>query len=165
MQDKAISNKEEIFHIAVWMPSWIGDVVLALPALQALRDIYPNTRITAIIKFPASQLLSSHDAVVDTVLQFPKNKADGYIKQYSYALGLRKYKFDLGIIFPNSFHAAFMLMLTGARVRIGYRTDGRQLLLTHSIPVTPEEKKNAISCRLFSQNSFSIKFRINPRSL
>ena len=106
MQDKAISNKEEIFHIAVWMPRWIGDVVLALPALQVLRDIYPNTRITAIIKFPAGQLLSSHDAVVDTVLQFPKNKADGYIEQYSYALGLRKYKFNLGIIFPNSFHAA-----------------------------------------------------------
>jgi len=74
MQDKAISNKEKIYHIAVWMPNWIGDVVLALPAIQTLRDIYPNTRITAIIKFPNRQLLSSHKAVVDTVLQFPKNK-------------------------------------------------------------------------------------------
>ena len=98
MQDKTISNKEEIFHIAVWMPSWIGDVVLALPALQALRAIYPNPRITAIVKFPASQLLSSHDAVVDTVLQFPKNKADGYIKQSRYALGIRKYKFKFSSI-------------------------------------------------------------------
>ena len=149
MQDKAISNKEEIFHIAVWMPSWIGDVVLALPALQTLRDIYPNTRITAITKFPTGQLFSSHKAVVDTVLQFPKNKADGYIKQYSYAFGLRKYKFDLGIIFPNSFHAAFMLMLMGARFRIGYRTDGRQLLLTHSIPVTQEEKKTLYRVNYF----------------
>ena len=149
MQDKAISNKEEISHIAVWMPSWIGDVVLALPALQALRDIYPNTRITAIIKFPTGQLLSSHKAVVDTVLQFPKNKADGYIKQCRYALGLRKYKFDLGVVFPNSFYAAFMLMLTGARVRIGYRTDGRQLLLTHAIPVTQEEKKTLYRVNYF----------------
>jgi len=149
MQDKAISNKEEIFHIVVWMPSWIGDVVLALPALQVLRGIYPNTRITAIIKYPTGQLLSSHKAVVDTVLQFPKNKADGYIKQYSYALGLRKYKFDLGIIFPNSFHAAFMLMLMGARVRIGYRTDGRQFLLTHSIPITQEEKKTIYRVNYF----------------
>ena len=62
MQDKAISNKEGILHIAVWMPSWIGDVVLALPALQALRGIYPNTRVTAIIKFPTGQLLSRHKA-------------------------------------------------------------------------------------------------------
>ena len=144
MQDKAISNKEEIFHIAVWMPSWIGDVVLALPALQALRGIYPNTRITAIIKFPTGQLLSSHKAVVDTILQFPKNKADGYIKQYSYALGLRKYKFDLGIVFPNSFHSALMLMLAGARFRLGYQTDVRRILLTHPIPVTRKEKKNIV---------------------
>jgi len=162
MQEKAISNKEEIFHIAVWMPSWIGDVVLALPALQALRDIYPNTSITAIIKFPAGQLLSSHDEVVDTVLQFPENKADSYIKQYSCALGLRKYKFDLGIIFSNSFHAAFMLMLTGARVRIGYRTDGRQLLLTHSIHVTQEEKKTLYRINYFHKILSPLNSELTP---
>jgi len=149
MQDKVISNIEETFHIVVWMPSWIGDVVLALPSLQALRGIYPNARVTAIIKFPTDQLLSRHKGVVDTVLKFPKNKGDGYIQQYSYALGLRKYKFDLGIIFPNSFHSAFMMMIIGARVRIGYQTDGRQLLLTHSIPVTQEEKKTQYRVNYF----------------
>ena len=162
MQDKAIFNKKEIFHIVVWMPSWIGDVVLALPALQALRDIYPKTRITIITKFPAGQLLSNHKAVVDTVLKFPKNKEDGYIKQYSYALGLRKYKFDLGIVFPNSFHAAFMLMLTGARVRIGYRTDGRQQLLTHSIPVTKEEKKTLYRVNYFHKILSPINSELAP---
>ena len=93
-------NKKEIFHIALWMPSWIGDVVLSLPALQTLRNIYPNARITAIVKFPTGQLLSNH-TVVDSVLQFPKNKGDGYIKQYNYALGFRKYKFDVSLITPE----------------------------------------------------------------
>jgi len=153
---------KEIFHIVVWMPSWIGDVVLALPALQTLRDIYPKTRITVITKFPTGQLLSNHKAVVDTVLQFPKNKADGYIKQYRYALSLRKYKFDLGIIFPNSFHAAFMLMLLGAKVRIGYRTDGRQLLLTHSIPVTKEEKKNLYRVNYFHKVLSPVNSEVTP---
>jgi len=162
MQEKAILDKEETFHIAVWMPSWIGDVVLALPALQTLRDIYPNTRITAIVKFPTGQLLSNHKEVVDTVLQFPKNKADGYIKQYSYALGLRKYKFDLGVIFPNSFHAALMLMLMGAIVRIGYRTDGRQLLLTHSIPVTQEEKKTLYRVNYFHKILSPLSSELTP---
>ena len=162
MQDKAIFNKKEIFHIVVWMPSWIGDVVLALPALQALRDIYPKTRITVITKFPTGQLLSNHKAVIDTVLQFPKNKEDGYIKQYRYAFSLRKYKFDLGIVFPNSFHAAFMLMLTGARVRIGYRTDGRQQLLTHSIPVTKEEKKTLYRVNYFHKILSPINSELAP---
>ena len=135
-------NKEEIFHIALWMPSWIGDVVLSLPALKSLRIIYPDSRITAIVKPPTEQLLSGHPAL-DSILKFPSNKGDGFISQFNYALGLRKYRFDLGIVFPNSFHSAFMLMLSGAKLRIGYRTDLRGVLLTHSIPVTRKEKISA----------------------
>ena len=141
-------NKEEILHIALWMPSWIGDVVLSLPALQTLRILHPNSRITAIVKPPVDQLLSNY-LPLDSVIQFPKNKGDSFIKQFNYALGLRKYQFDLGVVFPNSLHSALMLMLTGARFRIGYRTDGRRILLTHSIPVTRKEKKTSYRVNYF----------------
>ena len=154
-------NKKEIFHIALWMPSWIGDVVLSLPALQTLRNIYPNARITAIVKFPTGQLLSNH-TVVDSVLQFPKNKGDGYIKQYKYARGLRKYKFDLGIVFPNSFHSALMLMFMGAGVRIGYRTEGRRILLTHSIPVTLKNKKTLYRVNYFHKILSPLNSGLSP---
>ena len=153
-------NKKEIFHIALWMPNWIGDVVLSLPALQTLRNIYPNARITAIVKFPTGQLLSNH-TIVDSVLQFPKNKGDSYIKQYKYARGLRKYKFDVGIAFPNSFHSALMLMFMGARVRIGYRTDGRQILLTHAIPVTLKNKKTLYRVNYFHKILSPLNININ----
>jgi lipopolysaccharide heptosyltransferase II len=141
-------NKEEIFHIALWMPSWIGDVVLSLPALESLRKLYPNARITAIAKFPTDQLLNNR-SIVDSVIKFPKKKGDNYLKQYKYARGLRKYKFDLGIVFSNSFHSALMLMLMGPRFRIGYRTDWRQIFLTHSIPVTLKEKKTLHRVKYF----------------
>jgi heptosyltransferase II len=141
-------NKEKTFHIVLWMPSWIGDVVLSLPAIQSLRKMYPNARITSIVRFPTGQLLNNH-TLVDSVVQFPKNKEDGYIKQYNYARGFRKYKFDLGIIFANSFHSALMLTVMGARLRIGYRTEGRQILLTHSIPVTVKEKKTLHRVKYF----------------
>jgi len=88
---------------------------------------------------------------VDSVLPFPKNKGDGYIKQYKYARGLRKYKFDLGIVFPNSFHSALMLMFMGVGVRIGYGTEGRRILLTHSIPVTLKNKKTLYRVNYFHQ--------------
>jgi len=141
-------NKKEIFHIGLWMPSWIGDVVLSLPALKSLRVLYPNSRITAIVRPPTEQLLSGHPGL-DSILKFPSNKGDGLISQFNYALGLRKYRFDLGIVFPNSFHSAFMLMLSGAKLRIGYRTDLRGVLLTHSIPVTRKEKISAYRVNYF----------------
>ena len=150
MQENTISmlEKEEILHIVLWMPSWIGDVVLSLPALQTLRTLYPSARITAIVKSPADRLLYDHSPL-DSVIQFPKNQGDGFIKQFDYALGFRKYQFDLGIVFPNSFYSALMLMLTGARFRVGHRTDGRRLLLTHSIPVTRKEKKTSYRVNYF----------------
>ena len=140
MQENTTSmfDKEEILHIALWMPNWIGDVVLSLPALQTLRTLYPSARITAIVKSPADQLLYDYSPL-DSVIQFPKNKGDGFIKQFNYALGLRKYQFDLGIIFPNSLHSAIMLMFAGVRLRIGYSTDGRGIFLTHPLPVTKKE--------------------------
>ena len=133
-------DKEEVHHIAMWMPNWIGDVVLVLPTLQMLRSRYPNARITAIVRVPSDELLS-YCRDLDSVIKFPKKKGDGFFKQLHYAYGLRKYRFDVGIIFPNSLHSAIMLMLARARFRIGYATEGRRLFLTHSLPVTSEEKK------------------------
>ena len=137
-------DKEEIHHIALWMPNWIGDVVFVLPTLQCLRRRYPNARITAIARAPSDELLSSCRDL-DTIIQFPRNRGDGYIKQFNYAYGLRKYRFDLGIVFPNSLQSAMMLMFTGARFRVGYSTEGRSIFLTHSVPVTREEKKTKYS--------------------
>ncbi|SVC83759.1 uncharacterized protein METZ01_LOCUS336613, partial [marine metagenome] len=48
-----------------------------------------------------------------------------------------------GIVFPNSFRSAMMLMMAGAKFRIGYSTEGRRIFLTHAIPVTKKEKKNS----------------------
>ena len=149
MEDNTtLSLDEEIYHIALWMPNWIGDVVLSLPALQSLRIRYPDARITAIVRPPSDELLSGCPAV-DSVIQFPRGKGDGYIKQCNYARGLRKYHFDLGIIFPNSLHSAMMMKLAGARFRVGYSTDARGIFLTHALPITKKEKQTSYRVNYF----------------
>jgi len=98
---------EQNFHnILLWMPNWIGDVILVLPALQALRKKFLHSRITAVVRAPADQLLLSHPAV-DTVMQIPSGRDKGFLAGLRFALKLRKYQFDLGIVFPNSFHSGF----------------------------------------------------------
>ena len=142
MENTLPLDKEEIHHMALWMPNWIGDVIFVLPTVQRLRGCYPNARITAIVRAPSDELLSDCRDL-DSVIRFPRNKGDGYVKQLNYAYGLRKYRFDLGIVFPNSLHSAMMLMVTGARFRIGYSIEGRRIFLTHSLPVTRKEKKTS----------------------
>ena len=64
-------------------------------------------------------------------------------------LNHKKYQFDVGIIFPNSFGSAFLLRLTGAKYRLGYNTDGRDIFLTHPIPTTDHLKKNQYRVEYF----------------
>ena len=154
-------DKEEVHHIALWMPNWIGDVVFVLPTLQSLRRRYPNARITAIARAPSDELLSSCRDL-DTIIQFPRNKGDGYIKQFNYAYGLRKYRFDLGIVFPNSIHSAMMLMFTGARFRIGYSICGRRIFLTHALPVTKKEKKTSYRVDYFHKITSPLNLGLVP---
>ena len=52
----------------------------------------------------------------------------------------RNTSLDLAVLFPNSFRSALMVWLSGAKIRIGYQTEGRGMLLTHPIIVQKNSK-------------------------
>ena len=139
---------QEIHSIVLWMPNWIGDVVLTLPVLQSLRRAYPTARITAVVKSPSDELLLGHPAIT-TVLRLPSGSNSVNWERIKFARSLKKYKFDVGIVFPNSFGSAFLLCLAGVKYRLGYNTDGRDILLTHPIPTTDHLKKNQYRVEYF----------------
>ena len=139
---------QDIHSIVLWMPNWIGDVVLTLPVLQSLRRAYPTARITAVVKSPSDELLLGHPAI-NTVLLLPSGSNSGLRERIKFARSLKKYQFDVGIIFPNSFGSAFLLSLTGAKYRLGYNTDGRDIFLTHPIPTTDYLKKSQYRVEYF----------------
>ncbi|MFQ5450289.1 MAG: lipopolysaccharide heptosyltransferase II [Nitrospinaceae bacterium] len=132
-------HDQDFHNILLWMPNWIGDVVLALPALQSLRKKYPHARITAVTKKPSDEILFYHPAI-DTVLTMPSQENSGLLNKVRFARTLRKYRFDLGVVFPNSIQSAILLVLAGPKNRLGYNTEGRELFLTHALPVTSREK-------------------------
>ncbi len=121
------------------MPNWLGDVVFSLPALQAIRNQFPQSRITLITRRPADDFLKHHPAV-DSVIRITASKQDGWLASLRFALTLRKFHFDLSILFPNSLRAALMSFLSGSRFRTGYKTDSRGWLLTHPIPTKADSR-------------------------
>ena len=114
-------KKDEAHHILVWMPNWIGDVVFSLPTIQALRTQFPQSRITAVVQPPANEILSHHPDI-DSVIKSPFNKKDGLWAQMRFARSLRKYRFDVAVLFPNSMRSAFLAYwsgsITGSEVRM-----------------------------------------------
>ncbi len=133
-------QKEDAHHILVWMPNWIGDVVFSLPTVQALRAHFSQSRITAVVRSPANEILYHHPDI-DSVIKIPFSEKDGLGAQVRFARSLKKYRFDGVVLFPHSIRSAFLAYLSGARWRIGYATETRRCLLTHAIPMALDSKK------------------------
>ncbi len=122
--------------IVVRLPNWLGDTVMALPALAALRAARPDALVTAI--GPWAPLLVGQ-AVADAHLGYPK---EGRLRRKLAAV-LREMKPDVAVLLPNSFESALAARRWGARVRLGYDADMRRALLTH-MAALPSPRRHQI---------------------
>jgi len=121
--------------VLVRATNWIGDAVMSLPALRAIRSRYPDAGITVLAK-PWVAALYEGERSVNRI--FPLGAGSGrrdWAAKWKIARALRSERFDLAVLFPNSFESAALVALGGARRRIGYARDGRSFLLTDAIPV------------------------------
>lgn len=98
----------------------IGDVVLALPLIDALRSAYPSARISFLVRLYTKALVEGHEHV-STILTY--DHSNGPKSFWSMLSEIRKEKFDLAIVAYPRFRIAFLLWLAGipARVGTGYR--------------------------------------------
>jgi len=111
-------------RVLVRAPNWLGDAVLALPAIAAVRRRHAHAHLT--VAGPpavAAVFREITDARPDHVLDLPSKHRD-IVKV------IRDGRFDLGILLPNSFQSAWDLRRAGVPQRWGYPTSGRRLALT-----------------------------------
>jgi len=114
----------------------IGDVVLTTPTVCAIRDFYPEARVSILVHKPFGALLKS-DPNIYEVLELAKVKGLDFQVLYEYLKfirRLRKTHYDLVIDLRTGDRGAFFSFLTGATHRIGYRADGKKIW--HSIAFT-----------------------------
>src|SRR6187399_1835534 len=117
--------------------NWIGDAVMSIPALRELRRIFPDSHITLHMRSWADALFRDSD-LIDELVTFDKHR--WAIKDvYDNSQFLKDDRFDLAVLFPNSFESALTSFMTRVPRRFGYNKDVRGLLLTDPIAV-PEWK-------------------------
>jgi heptosyltransferase-2 len=121
--------------ILVRATNWLGDAVMSLPALRALRTRFPDAQITVLAR-PWVASLYEGERSIDVVipLQGAAGPRDWKLKWQMVRL-LRRERFDLAVLLPNSFESAAIAWLSGARRRVGYARDGRSVLLTDAVAV------------------------------
>lgn len=122
--------------ILVVLPTWVGDCVMAAPALRAIRARFPRSRVVHLIE-PNLRDLVRGNPFMDEILEWPPQSGRRPWSRPFRKLvaSLRERRFDLAVLLPNSFRSALLVALAGVPRRVGYDRDGRGWLLTHRIPV------------------------------
>jgi lipopolysaccharide heptosyltransferase II len=101
-------------------PNWLGDAVMALPAIADVRRSRPDSTIAVAARAAVAPLFSLVREIDDVVV-LPSGG------------GAPLQPFDVAILLPNSFHSALSVARAGVRERWGYRADWRGFLLTRAI--------------------------------
>ena len=127
-------DKTKIRRILIRPSNWVGDVVMNIPAIEAVRENFPESTISVVARPWVTPLLENHPAV-DHVL--PIIKGSGHLSRVSEIIRvagqIRREKYDLAVLLQNAFEAALLTYMAGINLRVGYNTDWRGFLLSHPI--------------------------------
>ncbi len=108
--------------------NWLGDAVMTTPALQRLRDRFPQAHIALLTPEHLADLWNNYSPI-DRVVTFRPGESPR-----SVAGRLRSETFDTALLFPNSPRSALEVWLAGIPHRIGYSRPWRNWFLTQIIP-------------------------------
>lgn len=122
-------------RILIRATNWVGDAVMALPALRAVRAQFPEAHI-AILARPYVSELYADQGVADELIPYDwRAEHAGLRGRQRLGAQLREKGFDVALLLQNAFDAAWIAWRARIPERIGYNRDGRGPLLTKRIPV------------------------------
>jgi heptosyltransferase-2 len=115
-------------RLIVFAPNWLGDAVMALPAIDDVRRHAPGASISVAARPSIAPLFALVPGIRDVVVVDRQGAGwrDG-VRQ------LREGAFDTALLLPNSLQSAVTAWRAGIPERWGYRTQGRASLLTRAV--------------------------------
>jgi heptosyltransferase I len=155
------SSETDRLSILIVRLSAIGDIVFASPLIHALRQRYPDARISWLVQ-PESQALLECHAELDEVIVWPRAQWSALWKQRRWGAlwcavralrsQLRAHRFDLAVDVQGLMKSGFLTWLSGARQRIGLGSrEGSQRLMTRVIEKGGESQRIGSEYRYLAQ--------------
>ncbi len=144
--------------MVVFCPNWVGDVVMATPVFDCLRQNYAQAHITGVIRKYAAGVIKD-GPWFDDIIELDEDKTPG-----GFMAGVRDVRTarpDMAIVLPNSFRSSLIAFLGGAKKRYGYKRALRSFLLSggprplkagHDIKPVPMAEYYMAVCRYLNLN-------------
>ena len=109
------------FRILIRASNWLGDSVISVPAVRAIKTGRPDAHITIAIWKLVPE--------VDEIIPLPNRGLFAAVRAIR-----RQPRFDVAVVFPNSLRSALEVWLSGIPRRVGYRGHSRKWLLNQIVP-------------------------------
>lgn len=129
--------------LAVFLPNWVGDAVMATPALRALRAGFPQAELVGVARPVIAEVLDGA-GLLDRVVRHHPRGPDARQRGWPLIRRLRAERFETAVLFPNSLRSAWLAWLSGARRRVGFARDARGWLLTDRLTPKPKSTPHPV---------------------
>jgi heptosyltransferase-2 len=117
-------------NLAVFLPNWVGDAVMATPTLRALRSLAGvRGRMVSVLRPHIAEVLAGVESLDEQIL-FDPHSHDSELGSWSVIKQLRSCSPDAIVLLTNSLRTGLIAWATGAPERVGYARYGRGITLT-----------------------------------
>ncbi len=107
--------------VLIELPTWLGDAVMATPALERLFEVYPDAQTTIVGSFVATEALKAHPRIDRVVADRSKEERFRPLSIYRLAKELGPH--DLAVSFRSHLYSKLLLFLTGSTKRYLYKKE------------------------------------------
>jgi heptosyltransferase-3 len=119
----------------------IGDVLLTVPTIRAVRERFPSAHVAALVT-PGTEAMLTGNPCVDEVIAPPRVEGVSIGRrlgrEWAFLREIRARRFDFTIDLTSGDRAAILAWVSGARVRLAFDTHagmwGKRRLWTHRVP-------------------------------
>lgn len=132
--------------ILIRATNWVGDSIMALPALRAVRKKFSDAHIAIVARPYVADIYRDQSICDEWIAYDPKGVHRGWRGRELLAKELRSKQFSVALLLQNAFDAAWLAWRAGIPQRVGYARDGRSFLLTKAVKlpkpgeIPPHEK-------------------------
>src|SRR3984893_15726804 len=133
-QRRASSSRCPGMKILIRATNWVGDAIMALLAIRAIRN-RPDANISILARSYVADIYRDQNVADELIIYDHRGIHGGISGRERLASELRSRNFDVAILLQNAFDAAWLAWRAGIPQRIGYARDARSLLLTRVVPV------------------------------
>jgi heptosyltransferase II len=156
-------------RILVVLPNWLGDAVMATPAIELLAQYYDDVQFTFVGSYVSIEALKYHPLCKTVIIDETKKASSRLAATYKLAKQLGH--FDLAITFRNQIHSSTLLRFTDTVITLARRSWHSQLLLSHTPKLKTDQhlalqyaQLAMINVDNFDGKTPALKLYIEPKS-